>query len=204
MNLRASPEWIVDTLAPRALLAQARALPAWDDEVRENIDHALCQWARNACARNNDQEGLLELQAVLGWLIDGLEQRVDARSVDGLRSRWQGFLDLLEAHRIVLAARDPGGVRQRKHVVPILEALVGGETEQKDLREQVSLSESRLTQLLNLMEAHGLIVRRKQGRTNLVRLAVVNPAGPPNAAGSQARTPVDRFGSALRAELKAA
>lgn len=182
MDLRASPEWIVDTLEPRALLAEARALPAWDDEVRGNIDHALCQWARNACARNNDQEGLLELQSVLGWLLDGLEQHVDANSVDGLRSRWQGFLDLLEAHRIVLAARDPDGVRQRKHVAPILAALAGGETEQKALREQVDLSESRLTQLLHLMEAHGLIVRRKQGRTNLVRLADL---GPNKSAGAQ-------------------
>ena len=185
MDLRASPEWIVDTLEPCALLAQARALPAWDDEVRANIDHALCQWARNACARNNDQEGLLELQSILGWLIDGLEQHVDVHSVDGLRPRWQGFFDLLEAHRIVLAARDPDGVQQRKHVAPILAALAGGETEQKALREQVGLSESRLTQLLHLMEAHGLIVRRKQGRTNLVRLAVLGSSRSADAQTSQ-------------------
>ena len=173
MNLRASPDWIVDTLEPRALLAEARALPAWDDEVRANIDHALCQWTRNACARNDDREGLLEFQAVLGCLLDGLDLHVDASSADSLKARWQGFLDLLEAQRIVLAARDPDGVQQRKHVAPILAALAAGETEQKALREQVGLSESRLTQLLHLMEAHGLIVRRKQGRTNLVRLAVV-------------------------------
>lgn len=196
MSLHASPEWIVDTLEPRALLAEARALPAWDDEVRANIDHALCQWVRNACARNNDQEGLLELQSVLGCLLDGLEQNLEANRVDGLRSRWQGFLDLLEAHRIVLAARDPDGVRQRKHVAPILAALAAGETEQKALREQVGLSESRLTQLLHLMEAHGLIVRRKQGRTNLVRLAVVGSSQSSVARTSQA-SPLDAFGRHL-------
>lgn len=202
MNLRASPEWIVDTLEPRALLAQARALPVWDDEVRANIDHALCQWARNACARNNDQEGLLELQAVLGWLLDGLEQHVDARSVDGLRSRWQGFFDLLEAHRIVLAARDPDGVQQRKHVAPILAALAGGETEQKTLREQVGLSESRLTQLLHLMEAYGLIVRRKQGRTNLVRLAVLGSSRSADAQTLQPTRP-QAFGRLLARDAAA-
>ena len=196
MNLRASPDWIVDTLAPRALLAEARALPAWDDEVRANIDHVLCQWVRNACARNDDREGLLELQAVLGCLLDGLELHVDANSVNGLRSRWQGFFDLTEAQRIVLAARDPDGVRQRKHVAPILAALAGGETEQRTLREQVSLSESRLTQLLHLMEAHGLIVRRKLGRTNLVRLAALGPSQSANAQTFQAIR-VDAFGRLL-------
>lgn len=50
-----------------------------------------------------------------------------------------------------------------------MELAGGREVEQKALRGQLDLSESRLAQLLSLMEAHGLVARRKQGRVSYVK-----------------------------------
>jgi hypothetical protein len=203
MDLHASPEWIVSTAEPRDLLKAAEVLPQWDDAARANIDHALCQWTHDACARGGDVEGLHELQMVAGWLIDLAPKHADSRHLAPMQARWQGFLDLLEAHRIVLAARDPEKLRQRKHVAPILAALQAGELEQKVLRERCGLSESRLAQLLSLMEAHGLVVRRKEGRVNIVRTAEKTQVVKTRTEGSHAVAPAagkqDRFASYLKA-----
>lgn len=187
MNLDASPEWLVDSAAPPVLLAAARRAKRWDDAVAATLDHVLCQWTRNACARHDDRDGLLDLHDTVGRFIDiARERRVP------LAARWQVLLDLLEAHRIVLAARDPERVRRRAHVDRILAKLAGGgEVEQKALRAALDLSESRLAQLLSLMETHGLVARRKQGRVSYVKGVEASASVPPAVA-------MERFGSVFR------
>ena len=168
-DLDSTAYWIADAVTPRDLLRVAKTHEQWTNAHLRTLDHVLCQWTEVACARQSDRTGLSELQGVTGRLTELATGRATSMDVSGFVERWQAFRDVLETHRITLAARDPEAVMRRKHVPELMKFLATlNECEQGALREHLAISEARLAQLLSLVESHGLIERRKEGRINKV------------------------------------
>ena len=87
---------------------------------------------------------------------------------------------MLESRRHAIPGRQPERILDRAHVRAIL-GLIGKGTTQRELTAglqrpdiDINISSGRLSQLLSLMEAHGLIDRRREGRENRLSLT---PAG---------------------------
>ena len=85
--------------------------------------------------------------------------------------RWGALSDAIAARHIVLADRAPERIRGLSHVAEIEELLKQGELKQGEIEARTGLKSSRLSQVLSLMEAHGMIERRSSGKEKLVRLA---------------------------------
>ena len=132
--------------------------------------------AADAIGRPNDREGLVDLQSAIARILHanaskaaGLTE-IDATEPGTYASRWNGFYDAIAARHIVLAERNPDRVRSLMHVAAIEAQLAHGEIKQSEIQAKTGLSPSRLSQVLSLMEAHGMIARRSSGKEKLVRL----------------------------------
>lgn len=148
----------------------------WSPRALQTLDHLLVVWTANTAARPDDVEGIAELQQ----LIDYVRHRSANRQHLPLASqnRWEALHDVLESRRHAIAGRQPERILERAHVRAILD-LIGTGTTQRELTaglqgRDISISSGRLSQLLSLMEAHGLIDRRREGRENRLSLT---PAG---------------------------
>lgn len=180
------PERLVDELDTGGLLDAVLGIDAWSERRLGAVDYVLRHWTAQFAARN-DARSVAELQSLIGHI---LERRPPP---EPYAHRWRALDDALEARRLTLAARDPGRVAGLKHVSRILDHLRdAGPTRQGDLREQLGLdiSISRLSQIVSLMEAHGLVEIEQRGRENFVRAAgAARPArSEPHAAPPRERT----------------
>ncbi len=167
---------ITSTAEILAAVRQFGANDGWSPRALQTLDHLLVVWTANTAARPDDVEGIAELQQ----LIDYVRHRSANRQHLPLasQSRWEALHDVLESRRHAIAGRQPERILDRAHVRAIL-GLIGTGTTQRELTaglqgRDINISSGRLSQLLSLMEAHGLIDRRREGRENRLSLT---PAG---------------------------
>lgn len=167
---------VTSTAEILAAVRQFGANDGWSPRALQTLDHLLVVWTANTAARPDDVEGIAELQQ----LIDYVRHRSANRQHLPLASqnRWEALHDVLESRRHAIAGRQPDRILERAHVRAILD-LIGTGTTQRELTaglqgRDISISSGRLSQLLSLMEAHGLIDRRREGRENRLSLT---PAG---------------------------
>lgn len=163
----ASPEDVVDAL--RLLAAD----DPWNDWTLRLLDRLFVVWSVAAIVRRNDTQGIADLQAAIDYACT--RTRNSATLPETWRQRWLIVSDMLEARRQDLKGRDPKQAMSRKHVDRLLGLLSTDETAQADLaqalaKQGVELTDGRLSQLISLMEGHGLVEKRKDGRENRVRL----------------------------------
>lgn len=161
------------------ILAAVRQLGAdddWSPRALQTLDHLLVVWTASTAARPDDIEGIAELQQ----LIDYVRHRSANRQhlPPASQNRWEALHDVLESRRHAIAGRQPDRILGRAHVQAILD-LIGKGTTQPELTSKlqgrdIDISPGRLSQLLSLMEAHGLIDRKREGRENRLSLT---PAG---------------------------
>ena len=173
------PAQLSSITSPAEILAAVRQFGAdddWSPRALQTLDHLLVVWTANTAARPDDVEGIAELQQ----LIDYVRHRSANRQHLPLasQSRWEALHDVLESRRHAIAGRQPERILDRAHVRAIL-GLIGTGTTQRELTaglqgRDINISSGRLSQLLSLMEAHGLIDRRREGRENRLSLT---PAG---------------------------
>lgn len=167
---------VTSTAEILAAVRQFGADDGWSPRALQTLDHLLVVWTANTAARPDDVEGIAELQQ----LIDYVRHRSANRQHLPLasQSRWEALHDVLESRRHAIAGRQPERILDRAHVRAIL-GLIGTGTTQRELTaglqgRDINISSGRLSQLLSLMEAHGLIDRRREGRENRLSLT---PAG---------------------------
>lgn len=167
---------VTSTAEILAAVRQFGADDGWSPRALQTLDHLLVVWTANTAARPDDVEGIAELQQ----LIDYVRHRSANRQHLPLasQSRWEALHDVLESRRHAIAGRQPERILDRAHVRAIL-GLIGTGTTQRELTaglqgRDIDISPGRLSQLLSLMEAHGLIDRRREGRENRLSLT---PAG---------------------------
>ena len=172
---------LIATATPRDLAKTIRALPCWSPPALEAADLLFINWSSRACARQGDREEINEIQKAL---TQALNQADSATTLpQTFRDRWQACSDLLEARRLELAHAAPDKLMTRRHVPEILQELYAleirrpaqdtpKESKQGELIDRLSLpiTPGRLSQLLALMEAHGLITRQRSGRDNQLAL----------------------------------
>ncbi len=167
---------ITSTAEILAAVRQFGANDGWSPRALQTLDHLRVVWTAPTAARPDDVEGIAELQQ----LIDYVRHRSANRQHLPLasQSRWEALHDVLESRRHAIDGRQPDRILKRAHVRAILD-LIGTGTTQRELTaglqgRDISISSGRLSQLLSLMEAHGLIDRRREGRENRLSLT---PAG---------------------------
>ena len=167
---------VTSTAEILAAVRQFGADDGWSPRALQTLDHLLVVWTANTAARPDDVEGIAELQQ----LIDYVRHRSANRQHLPLasQSRWEALHDVLESRRHAIDGRQPDRILKRAHVRAILD-LIGTGTTQRELTaglqgRDIDISPGRLSQLLSLMEAHGLIDRRREGRENRLSLT---PAG---------------------------
>ncbi len=174
---RAGPERLLDESDPGALAAAVEAIDAWTPRRLSLVDDVLTGWVAEFIARPHDREGLIALQSAIERVLHARSSRAESMHEDDQHAstyarRWKAFSDAIEARDITLAERDPNRVRGLRHVADIETMLQSrGEVSQREVQEQLELSPSRLSQVLALMESHGLIVRRTAGRERFVARA---------------------------------
>ncbi|MBL8470926.1 MAG: helix-turn-helix transcriptional regulator [Rhodocyclaceae bacterium] len=163
-----SPEEVVDALR------QLGAEDPWPDWSLRLLDRLFIVWSAAAIARHSDEQGIAELQSALAYACT--RARNAATLPESWRARWQAASDMLESRRQGLQGRDPDLILGRKHVQTLLGMLGAQETAQSDLAaalsgQGVDITPGRLSQLLSLMESHGLLEKRKDGRENRLKLS---------------------------------
>ncbi|MBL8446945.1 MAG: MarR family transcriptional regulator [Zoogloeaceae bacterium] len=191
IDLRSDEPAHLATFASAQELVQAsRALEAWDDTTAGNADLILVVLATRACARKGDREEIGAVQRAITNLTS--QARAAATLPPEYRARWLGFADILEARRLQLAAAAPDALLSRRHVPEILQLAIEthGGLKQSEISERLGakVSPGRISQLLTLMESHGLIERTRTGRDNLVKApeSARNVAPqPPKSRGAQ-------------------
>ncbi len=170
------PTRVADTATVQDVLDALRACTAedgWPAEALEVLDFVLTAWVADTTARPNDREGVAELQRLVRYALERARNRHAVP--EALRTRWQGFHDVLEARRRTLVGRDPALILDRRHVRELLAAIGHVGSTQRTVAETFKaqgkdLTSGRLSQLLTLPEAHGLITRQREGRENRLML----------------------------------
>lgn len=175
---RMNPEQVLDESDPPALTKAVEALSDWTPRRLALVDDVLTGWTADYVARPNDHEGLIALQSAIRRILSATASRTEGMQVPDKKTaadyarRWECLSEAIAARDLTLAERNPERVRQFAHVAEI-EAILSEENreiKQSELSSRLALSPSRLSQVLALMEAHGLIHRRSAGREKLILL----------------------------------
>lgn len=182
--LHPDPAQLSSTANAADMLAALRALQptdAWTERALQTVDQVLVTWTATAAARPDDVEGIAELQR----LIDYARHR--SANLETLPAasehRWHALTDVLESRRLAIEGRDASRILRRNHVRTIL-AQIGSGTTQPNLaaalqQHGIDISAGRLSQLLGLLESHGLLQRRRDGRENRLTLTADGHAAVP-------------------------
>ena len=171
------PEALIDKFDPIDLARAVEALDAWTPRRIGVVDDVLSNWVPDAIARPNDVEGLAALQSGILRIIDASASRKEAgiehepATTKDFVQRWNGYADAIAARHLKLEERAPERIRKLKHVAEIEAMLADGPIEQSDIQRQVSLTPSRLSQVLSLMESNGMIERESVGKKKRVSTA---------------------------------
>jgi DNA-binding transcriptional ArsR family regulator len=166
--LDARPEAVVGQADPSDLLSLIRKTKRLSRERADGLDHVFRQWTLRALGRPDDTDGLLELDETVYLASERLEPGMEG--IETIRNRWRAFRDLLESKRLVVEAAGSGKAMRLLHAERVLELLEAGPVAQSDLLEKLAVTAPRVSQILGVMEAGGLIRRQRRGKENLVTL----------------------------------
>lgn len=179
------------------LKAAVRRLDQWTERAARTLDVVnVGRLVRLLGSQKATREDLTEFIDYLGWLahdrfreqLNNLERRYF--------DRWDALRDLVIARREVVGHSNRGAILGRKHVAAVIAELSDGPQPQSELGRRLDLQKVNLTRVLNLMEAHGLIERAKEGTEKHVHLA--------GAAKDRARSSSGRWSTYLTRSRKAA
>lgn len=184
---RSSPEKIFDFAAgdpnrllvecePEDLFNATKALPRWTVRALDITQSALAYWAGNVIASAGNREGLGELRSLIRRLqvVQPLDQQDPALDVASRYQHWTGIVAVLEARSHLMDYHDAEAIEGRAHMKELRNALQAADAAgvpTQTLQESLALSKARLSQVLALAEAAGLIERRKQERQKWVSAA---------------------------------
>jgi DNA-binding PadR family transcriptional regulator len=150
------------------------ALGTWTSQAAETVDFFYVDRAirllRSRAAARRDLDEMIEH---LGWAAHD-RARQDLNTLGrAYFERWRTVRDLMVARRDALTHDRKKEVEARKHVTEAMAALRGakGKMMQGELGEKLNLRKVNLTRVLNLMEAHGLVERRRAGAENCVHIS---------------------------------
>ena len=158
------PERLVDELPLEELVREVASIEDWTDNQIETVDYLLTNWTAQYTART-DEESVATLASAIAVICES-PSLPEAES-----HRWGALDAVLESRRLELATRDPARVLGYRHVRAILDHLQQhGACTQAAILENLHLpiTRSRLSQIINLMESHGLVTVRGRGRGQLV------------------------------------
>ncbi len=179
-----SPSRLMAECEPEDLYAAVKALPKWTARALEITGAALAYWASTALASPKNRQGVGELRSLIRRLqvIQPIAQQDSALDVSGHYRQWNGMVAVLEARaHLSDRHRDIAEIESRAHMKELCALLQpagdDGLATQVPL-QSLGLPKARLSQVLALAEAAGLIHRRKQGAEKRV-----------SAAGSWAAAP---------------
>lgn len=133
------------------------------------LDIVLADWVGVALARGIDVESLAELQRLCQFAIRRVQNESDTAQ---FASRWGALFDVLEGQRGALSRRAvtaPPPLAQQAEITALLQQR--GEMTQRQLAEQLKLSDGRVSQLMRALEARSVVQRSRKGRESMVRLA---------------------------------
>lgn len=203
IDLLESPlDTIVENADPAALLNAIEQITDWDGRPARILDKAY----RVILARLlRSRAPVAELSAWSDHLA-----RVTARSRAEILNqegnyahRWIAFRDLLEARIAMLRVEVPQSILANPQYAGIVRFVLNNHTVTQSQIGELCLSDTgraNLTRVLNILEAHELIERRRYGRPNRI---VPGAKAIHDAALFGASAEVDRVGT-LRSRLHAA
>lgn len=163
------PEYWARTAPREELLAAARAVPAWTDELAEIVDHAYVERSLRLLARAPDREAVAKLGDDLLRVAHDRDRPALERLERPYFARWRMLGELLL--RAGQRAELPTSVLARKHVRELLRAIhdAGGRIAQASLGRIIA-NAGQLSATLALMQDWDLIERVKRGVANTVEL----------------------------------
>ena len=171
------PERLLAEYSPDDLLHAVKALDHWDERALGVTHAALSYWTCNTVARHRDREGIGEIRSLIRRMqaIQPLSRQQADLDVESRYQQWNGMVSVLESRAHLLDYHDPAEIEGRAHMKDLRDALRVHAADH-DLRTQqlldiLNVSAPRLSQLLALAEAAGLIERRKIGREYWVSAA---------------------------------
>ena len=154
-------------------------LDSWSDKPAQTLDMVYIdrclRLLRSRSAQREDVEALIEH---LGWAAhDRRREALNALALPYF-DRWRMLRDLLVARRDALIHGVDESLLARKHVRAMLELLgtEAGGLPQAEIGERLGLAKVNLTRILNLLESHGVIERRREGTSNRVFLVQPIPS----------------------------
>jgi len=218
-----NPERLLDEYRPEDLVQAVKALPCWTQRALDIAELAITDWASAAHARPRDREGLAAIHSLIQRLqaIQPSERQPPELEVAARYLRWDGMAQLLETRAHTLDHHRPEEVEQRTHMPALKRELAkvgpGAAVATKTLLAALDLSKARLSQLLALAEAAGLIERRKEGREQWVSAAgnwrsadvapmrVAEPEAAPYVANdntAEAYVPISPAGEEIRSYVR--
>lgn len=178
INLHATnPLRNADADEPETLFKAAETLGQWDKQALHWADIILAEWISDAFANPKNREGWAELHS----LIERLQTLLPAAShpeelrptVEAYYYRWDGMAELLLARSHRQDNHEPEDIAKRAHMDTLKSATAtyGPDLPVSDLPAHLQLSKSRVSQLLSLAEAGGLIERSKIQGKRVINLA---------------------------------
>lgn len=173
-----SPSRLMVESEPEELFRAAKRLPCWTARALEVADAALAYWASNALASQRNREGIGEIRGLIRRLqvIQPPEQQDTELDVAGYYRQWNGMVAVLDARAHLLDChRDIAAIEARAHMKELRAVLQEAGEEglsTQALQERLDkLSKARMSQVLALAEAAGLVERRKVGQRKFVGAA---------------------------------
>lgn len=172
---RLDSETIIERYDPWEIKASLRSLVSLTPMQAEKLNLYLDEWTLTMLTRPNDPRGVEEVLSLCELASDIVGH------ANNLSPRWAAYESLLEGKRLRLQANETRGKasgsltdynqQQHQSIMSEVRSSPSGFVTQDYLRVKLQLTPGRISQILSLMEDHGLIHRTRNGKTNEVRLA---------------------------------
>lgn len=158
-----------EALKPSQLVAAADAAPA--DQTR---DFASALYGLLRAKTRQLTRGTSDVDRLTEWneALVRLEAWTRKRGQRDVGIRFLTLIDLIEDEAALAAQQPLNELINRTHVREILLHILskGGETRRAQVGSALKLSQPNLTRLLNIVQQHNLIERRRRGKEKLIAL----------------------------------
>lgn len=162
------PQQLADNASLDDLLETVSSIDTWQQRHAEVLDyiylHRVIQLLRN----DADEAALSALNKHLAQVAAPGRKTPLNTLGKHYHARWHAYRDMLESRLSSHNSEGPTLLMQREHVPEILQLVIKGASEQKEIQEQLGLKKANLSRILKMMEAQELIRREKHGRTNFL------------------------------------
>lgn len=189
---------------PEALFDAVQAMPQWTERSLHWVDAIATEWVGDALAAPANREGWAELHSLLErvQVIQPLAAQSEALrpTVEAFYYRWDALADLLAARAHRHDRHDPAQIESRAHMPQLRDALRAAAPQPLpvgELPQRLALSRSRVSQLLSLAEAAGLVVRGRENGQRVVRTAGQWTNAEPKRAAAEQSFKRSRRGASL-------